>query len=143
MTEKLRQLYQSQILALSKKPHNERELTSFSHLVKAYNPVCGDQYEVYLNIVNDRVLEASFTGYGCAISKASTSVLTKQLIGKELKEIERVIDDFLKILDPAEAQSPEQITDEEELLAFAAAREFPERLDCVNLSWKAVKDLVI
>ncbi|MFT6828485.1 MAG: nitrogen fixation NifU-like protein, partial [Roseivirga sp.] len=81
--------------------------------------------------------------YGCAISKASTSVLTKQLIGKELKEIERVIDDFLKILDPAEAQSPEQITDEEELLAFAAARAFPERLDCANLSWKAVKDLVI
>uniref|UniRef100_UPI0040472CB5 Fe-S cluster assembly sulfur transfer protein SufU n=1 Tax=Roseivirga sp. TaxID=1964215 RepID=UPI0040472CB5 len=143
MTDKLKQLYKTQILKHSQNPFNEGELVSYTHLIKAYNPVCGDQFDLYLNIIDQQVTEASFTGYGCAISKASTSVLTKQIIGKGKTEIEAFVADFLKMLDPNASQLPEEITADEELLAFAAAREFPERLSCANLSWLAlIKDLI-
>jgi nitrogen fixation NifU-like protein len=143
MTDKLKLLYQTQILALSKNPYNEGKLSSYTHLVKAYNPLCGDQYEVYLNIIENRVIEASFTGYGCAISKASTSVLTKELIGKELEEIEEEINEFLRLLDYNEPVTPDEITNNEQLLAFAAARQFPERINCANLSWNAIKEQIL
>jgi nitrogen fixation protein NifU and related proteins len=143
MTDKLKQLYKTQILKHSQNPFNEGKLEAYTHLIKAYNPVCGDQFKLYLNIVDHRVNEASFTGYGCAISKASTSVLTKQIIGKGKTEIEAFVADFLKLLDPNAFQLPEEITTDEELLAFAAAREFPERLSCANLAWLAlIKDLI-
>jgi nitrogen fixation NifU-like protein len=143
MTDKLKQLYKTQILKHSQNPFNEGELEAYTHLIKAYNPVCGDQFDLYLNIIDQRVNEASFTGYGCAISKASTSVLTKQIIGKGKTEIEAFVADFLKLLDPNVSQLPEEITADEELLAFAAAREFPERLSCANLAWLAlIKDVL-
>ena len=143
MTDKLKQLYKTQILKHSQNPFNEGKLVSYTHLIKAYNPVCGDQFDLYLNVIDQQVTEASFTGYGCAISKASTSVLTKQIIGKSKTEIEAFVADFLKMLDPNASQLPEEITADEELLAFAAAREFPERLSCANLAWLAlIKDLI-
>jgi nitrogen fixation NifU-like protein len=143
MTDKLKQLYKTQILKHSQNPFNEGKLEAYTHLIKAYNPVCGDQFDLYLNIIDQQVIEASFTGYGCAISKASTSVLTKQIIGKGKTEIDAFVADFLKLLDPNESQLPEEITADEELLAFAAAREFPERLSCANLAWLAlIKDVL-
>jgi nitrogen fixation NifU-like protein len=127
----------------SQNPFNEGKLEAYTHLIKAYNPVCGDQFDLYLNIIDQQVIEASFTGYGCAISKASTSVLTKQIIGKGKTEIDAFVADFLKLLDPNASQLPEEITADEELLAFAAAREFPERLSCANLAWLAlIKDVL-
>jgi nitrogen fixation NifU-like protein len=143
MTDKLKQLYKTQILKHSQNPFNEGKLEAYTHLIKAYNPVCGDQFDLYLNIIDQQVTEASFTGYGCAISKASTSVLTNQIIGKGKTEIDAFVADFLKLLDPNESQLPEEITADEELLAFAAAREFPERLSCANLAWLAlIKDVL-
>jgi nitrogen fixation NifU-like protein len=143
MTDKLKQLYKTQILKHSQNPFNEGKLEAYTHLIKAYNPVCGDQFDLYLNIIDQQVIEASFTGYGCAISKASTSVLTKQIIGKGKTEIDAFVADFLKLLDPNASQLPEEITADEELLAFAAAREFPERLSCANLAWLAlIKDVL-
>lgn len=143
MTDKLKQLYKTQILKHSQNPFNEGKLEAYTHLIKAYNPVCGDQFDLYLNIIDQQVTEASFTGYGCAISKASTSVLTKQIIGKGKTEIDAFVADFLKLLDPNASQLPEEITADEELLAFAAAREFPERLSCANLAWLAlIKDVL-
>lgn len=143
MTDKLKRLYKTQILKHSQNPFNEGKLQTYTHLIKAYNPVCGDQFDLYLNIADQKVTEASFTGYGCAISKASTSVLTKQIIGKGKTEIDAFVANFLKLLDPNASQLPEEITIDEELLAFAAAREFPERLSCANLAWLAlIKDLI-
>lgn len=142
MTDKLRQLYKTQILKHAQNPFNEGKLEAYTHLIKAYNPVCGDQFDLYVNIVDQRVIEASFTGYGCAISKASTSVLAKHILGKNRAEIHSFVTDFLKLLDPNEPQPQEEIISDEELLAFAAAREFPERLSCANLAWLAlVKEL--
>ena len=76
-----------------------------------------------------------FEGYGCAISKASTVVLIDTIIGKSLEEISAAIKKFLQLIDARSDKEPEEITSDDQLLAFAAAREFPERRTCASLSW--------
>ncbi|HAA12217.1 MAG TPA: SUF system NifU family Fe-S cluster assembly protein [Cytophagales bacterium] len=140
MNERIKGLYKTQILAHSKNPFQEGELEGATHVLQAYNSMCGDKYTLYLKIENDRVEDAYFKGYGCAISKASSSILTKKSIGKSMEELDALVRLFLKIVSAKEEVSPEDLTDEEELLAFSAAREFPEREICATMSWKVVQE---
>tara|TARA_A100000171_G_scaffold23872_1_gene22217 strand:+ start:309 stop:746 length:438 start_codon:yes stop_codon:yes gene_type:complete len=142
MNDRLKALYKTQILAHAKNPFNEGVLEDYSHKLQAYNPICGDQFDLYLKFEDDIIQSTSFKGYGCAISKASTSVLTKQLLGKRKNEAKALIELFLNVINPESSESPESITSDEELLAFASAREFPERLTCANLAWEKVKGLL-
>ena len=139
MNERIKGLYKSQILKHSKEPFQEGELADATHTLEAYNPMCGDKYLLYLRIVDDRVEDAWFKGYGCAISKASSSILTQQSIGKTLGELEALIEVFLRVVNAEEPVSAEELTNDEELLAFSAAREFPERETCATLGWKAAQ----
>ena len=77
--------------------------------------------------VGKGIKSASFTGYGCAISKASTEVLSERLHGKSMEEVRKEIALFLKVIDPEGSEAPEAITDDETLLAFAGTRQHPER----------------
>ncbi len=142
MNDRLKALYKTQILTHAKSPFNEGVLEDYTHKLQAYNPVCGDQFDLYLKFEGGVIQKISFKGYGCAISKASTSVLTKQLLGKSKSEVKSLIELFLKIIDPESSESPESITLDEELLAFASAREFPERLTCANLAWEKLKEVL-
>ena len=142
MNDRLKALYKTQILVHDKSPFNEGVLEDFTHKLQAYNPVCGDQFDLYLKFEDDIIQNTSFKGYGCAISKASTSVLTKHLLGKTKSEAKALIELFLKVIDPENNESPESITSDEELLAFASAREFPERLTCANLAWEKLKEVL-
>lgn len=142
MNDRLKALYKTQILAHAKSSFNEGVLDDFTHKLQAYNPVCGDQFDLYLKFEDDIIQKTSFKGYGCAISKASTSVLTKQLLGKSKSEAKALIELFLKVIDPESLESPESITSDEELLAFASAREFPERLTCANLAWEKLREVL-
>ena len=139
MNDRIKELYKTRILEVAKNPFNEGELEDCTHKIEAYNPLCGDHFHVYLNVEEGVIEEASFKGYGCAISKASTSVLTRQLKGKSRGEARELIDLFLELIDSQSKQSPEAISQDEELLAFASARTFPERLTCANLAWEEVK----
>ncbi|MEL6534370.1 MAG: Fe-S cluster assembly sulfur transfer protein SufU [Bacteroidota bacterium] len=144
MNERIKSLYKTQILAHSKNPFQEGELADATHVLQASNPMCGDKYTLYIKVEEDRVADAFFKGYGCAISKASSSILTKLSIGKSLKELSDLVELFLKIVDAEEEALPEELTTKEELLAFAAAREFPERETCASLGWKVVqKELLL
>lgn len=135
MNERLRSLYKSQILKRSQNPEHFSEMPDATHVLEAYNPMCGDQYKLFLKMDGETVNQASFHGYGCAISKASTEVLVQRMIGKTLSELGSLVSLFLSVIDPDSTVDPEQITQEEELLAFAGTRQYPEREQCASLSW--------
>lgn len=135
MNERIKSLYRSHILVNAKDETHLGRFDDPTHTLEAYNPMCGDKYTLYLKLVDGVVLKATFEGFGCAISKASTAVLTKEIEGKSLDQIKPIIDMFFELVNEESNQSPESLTTNEDLLAFAAAREFPERKTCATLSW--------
>lgn len=132
MNEKLKQLYKTVILQKSKAPFQYEKRPEAAHQVEANNLVCGDRFTLYLDIVDGKIVDASFYGHGCAISKSATSILTKNIIGLSLEEALAYSQKMKAIVDP---QEPLPIEDDD-LLAFAAARDFPERETCATLAWE-------
>src|SRR5215469_7551005 len=90
----MRQLYQDVILEHSKAPRNFRPLATANHKAEGYNPLCGDRFTVYLTLDGDRISDISFEGSGCAISKASASMMTQSLKGKTVEEAEKLFARF-------------------------------------------------
>ncbi|MFY0592058.1 Fe-S cluster assembly sulfur transfer protein SufU [Roseivirga sp.] len=142
MNDRIKALYQTHILANAKDESRMGKLADATHVLEAYNPMCGDKYTLYLKILNNTIQKASFEGFGCAISKASTVVLTKLIEGNTLADIKPMIDAFFELVNEDSDQSPESLTEDEDLLAFAAAREFPERKTCATLSWSEIQKMV-
>jgi nitrogen fixation protein NifU and related proteins len=135
MNEQLKNLYKTVILEHNARPFHFEKKESAGHVLEAYNPLCGDRFQIFFEIKNGVVSEACFHGYGCAISKASTSVLVKNLENQPVEKAQELCRAFLKMTDPA---SEEVIEMDEEFTAFAVARDFPGRLKCATLSWEAV-----
>lgn len=135
MNEQLKELYKTVILEHNARPFHFEKKEEAGHVLEAYNPLCGDRFQVFLEVTNGVVTEAYFHGYGCAISKASTSVLIKNLENQPVEEALELCRSFLKMTDPA-SEEPVEMT--EEFAAFAAVRDFPGRLKCATLSWEAV-----
>ena len=127
----LNNLYQQVILRHNKTPYHYERLESAGVVLRAYNPMCGDKFTLFLEVEGDRITRAHFHGYGCAISKASTSVLVQRLEGQKLADILELSRQFLASLQDEAAA----LTGDEELAAFGAARQFPGRLKCASLSW--------
>ena len=142
MNDRLKSLYKSQILKRSQNPEHFGEMEDATHVLETYNPMCGDQYKLFLYIDNEVVLKASFHGYGCAISKASTEILAKRVVGKKLNELHAEVALFLSIVDSESTVEPEQLTQEDELLAFVGTRQYPEREQCASLSWTEMADFL-
>lgn len=132
----LKDLYQSVILQHDREPFHYYKMEATDVILEAYNPVCGDQFRLFFKIEHQTVQEASFQGYGCAISKASTSVLIKKIQGISFDAIQLLLQDFQTIVAPKNLL---QLEPDSELAAFAAARQFPERLPCATLSWEALE----
>ena len=136
MNDRLKQLYQSVILKHSKEPVNIKKKEQATHVLEAYNPLCGDKFQLFFEIEDGKISQLSFHGYGCAISKASASVLVKKLEGRPVEEGLALCREFLAMLQ-AEKENPEDV--DEELAAFAAARSFPGRMKCATLSWEEME----
>jgi nitrogen fixation protein NifU and related proteins len=132
----LRELYQEVILEHSKAPRNYRELATANHKAEGYNPLCGDHFTVYLDLEGDSIQDISFQGSGCAISKASASMMTQSVKGKTRAEAERVFDQFRKLVtgQPANGGRAEL----GKLAAFSGVSEFPVRVKCATLAWHAL-----
>jgi len=129
----LRELYQQVILDHNKNPRNYREMPNASRKVEGYNPLCGDHYTIFLQIDGDAITDVSFTGNGCAISKASASVMSSMVKGKSRDEAAKLFDTFHRLvtgdasgLDAAELGR---------LAAFSGVSEFPARVKCATLAW--------
>lgn len=129
-------LYQSVILQHDRQPFHYYKMEMPDVMLEAYNPICGDQFRLFLKVENNTIQEASFQGYGCAISKASTSVLIKKIQRLPFDEIIILLQSFQETITSASLLKDEI---NPELAAFSAVQQFPERLQCVNLSWEALK----
>ena len=134
----VRELYQSVILDHNSKPRNFGELKGATHTVEGYNPLCGDQFTIYLILDGEVVQDIAFSGSGCAISKASASLMTTVVKGKAKSEVLKVFEQFhhLVTADLSEAIDMESLG---KLAVFSGVREFPARVKCASLSWHTVK----
>lgn len=142
MNDRLKSLYKSQILTRSKDDTRFFELEQATHVLEAYNPMCGDQYKLYLQLEGDIIQRASFKGYGCAISRASTDVLAERLEGRSIRDLTPLISSFQELIDPDSERPVEEISEEEALLAFAGTRDYPERKQCASLAWDELEAFI-
>jgi nitrogen fixation NifU-like protein len=130
----LSELYQQVILDHNKKPRNFKTLENPTRKQEGYNPLCGDQLTLYVELDGDVIKDIGFQGSGCAISKASASMMTAALKGKTQAEAEVLFDEFHRMvkgeLDPN--TEPHHLG---RLTIFQGVREFPARVKCASLSW--------
>src|SRR5688572_12555143 len=133
----LRELYQQVILDHNKNPRNYKELANATRRVEGYNPLCGDHYTVFLNLDGDTIKEVSFTGAGCAISKASASVMSSTVKGKSKDEATRLFDTFHRLV--TGDSSGLDAADLGRLAAFSGVSEFPARVKCATLAWHTLR----
>ena len=129
------ELYQQVIIEHNKKPRNFFDMEDSTHNCHGYNPLCGDDYEIYLKIGEDNIIQAvSFKGSGCAISKASASLMTTFLKGKSVDESRLVFEQFHKMVlgefDPDESENVLG-----KLKLFKGVQNFPSRIKCASLCW--------
>jgi len=133
----LRELYQEVILDHSRKPRNYRPLDPADRKAVGNNPLCGDQVILYLKLDGERIVEVGFEGQGCAISKASASMMTDAIKGKTMSEIDDLFGRFHGMVTgkPGAAGDPAL----GKLAVFAGVSEFPARVKCASLGWHTLK----
>lgn len=124
-------LYQEVILEHSKHPRNFRAMDAANQQAEGYNPLCGDHYTVFLDIADDKIRDISFQGSGCAISKASASMMSQMLKGKTTAEAEDTFTQFHQVVTGA-GGGKENLG---KLAVFAGVAAFPTRIKCATLAW--------
>jgi len=130
----LADLYQQVILDHSKSPRNFRKLEEANRVAQGHNPLCGDTYTLYAVMDGDVVKEIAFQGSGCAISKASASLITEALKGKTKAEVKAMFDKVHELVTTGQANQSEL----GKLAVFAGVHKFPARVKCAILPWHAV-----
>lgn len=131
----LRDLYQEVILEHSRKPRNYGLLPSANHKAEGFNPLCGDHYTVFVNVRDGAISEIAFQGAGCAISKASASMMTQSLKGKSTEEAEVTFTRFHDLVTGHSGDTGQL----GKLAVFAGVSEFPLRVKCATLAWHALR----
>jgi len=129
----LTDLYQSVILDHNRRPRNRGKLPTANRVAHGENPSCGDQCTVYLRLEGDRIAEITFEGSGCAISQASSSLMTLNLKGKTVAEAEAIYGDVHKLVTTGQVEE-DNLSD---LAALAGVHQFPARIKCATLGWHA------
>ncbi len=130
----LRELYQETILDHNKSPRNFRKISDATRKVEGYNPLCGDHYTIYVKLNKEVIDDVAFEGAGCAISKASASVMTSMLKGKTKADAEQLFQEFHKLV-KGEIDLTDHLDQLGKLAAFAGVSEFPARVKCASLAW--------
>lgn len=133
----LRDLYQEVILEHSKAPRNYREPAPTNQKAEGFNPLCGDHFTVYLNMEGDSIRDIGFQGSGCAISKASASMMTQALKGKNKAEAQKLFDTFHKLVTTGQTNGDQ--ADLGKLAVFSGVSEFPVRVKCATLAWHTLQ----
>jgi nitrogen fixation protein NifU and related proteins len=134
MFDELQELYQQVIIDHSRSPRNYHKLEIANRVAEGHNPLCGDRVTVYLLMENETIREISFLGEGCAISKASASIMTETLRGKSRAEAERLFGLFHDLVTTGQGD----FESGGKLSAFAGVNKFPARVKCAILPWHAL-----
>ena len=136
--DELQELYREVILDHNRRPRNFGALPDANHVIEAVNPLCGDKLTLYVKVGNGRVEDISFEGTGCAISVASSSLMTERIKGQTLAASLELFDKVHGLLTGA-GEPPEDL---DKLAALAGVREYPTRVKCASLAWHALKAAV-
>ena len=137
----LRDLYQEVILDHNRRPRNFRAIADATRTAKGHNPLCGDRLTLFLILDGERIVDLSFEGSGCAISKASASLMTEALKGRTVDEAARLFDRFHQLV-TAPPDTPVSTEGLGKLAVFAGVREYPARVKCASLAWHTMKAAV-
>jgi nitrogen fixation NifU-like protein len=134
----LKELYQEIILDHGKSPRNKGICDGYNHNAQAHNPLCGDKIHVYLKLDSEqKVMDISFEGEGCAISLASASILTETLKGKDLAFTKKVSEDFLNMVKNKTKITVNSLTEDQitTITSLSGVQQFPMRVKCATMAW--------
>jgi len=131
-------LYQEIILDHNRRPRNYRPMTGATHHADGHNPLCGDEVTVFLHVDGDVITDITFDGQGCAISKASASLMTTRIKGRSLGYARELLDEVRTMMTGREEKQPdlEKLGD---LAALAGVRKFAVRVKCATLPWHTLE----
>jgi nitrogen fixation NifU-like protein len=135
----LNDLYQEVILDHNRRPHNFRVIDDASAKQEGYNPLCGDRLTLFIALDGDVIKDAAFQGSGCAISKASASLMTDAVKGKTVAEARALFEQFHDMITSDPGTPPADLG---KLSVFSGVREFPTRIKCASLAWHTMKAAV-
>lgn len=139
--DELENVYNELIMEHSMNSYNKKHLDEKDYCQMGHNPSCGDEIEIEVKLDGDVIEDMSFTGHGCAISQASTSIMIDTLRGKTVAEAKEIIETFIKMI-------KREITDEEELekledaICFKNVSHMPARVKCALLAWHTIEDII-
>ena len=139
--DNLDSVYTDLIMEHSMASHNKRKLAHPDKCEMGHNPSCGDEIELEIKMNGDVIEDLAFTGHGCAISQASTSIMIDTLIGKTKEEALKIIDTFIGMI-KREIKDDSELEKLEDAIAFKNVSNMPARVKCAVLAWHTIKDLL-
>jgi nitrogen fixation NifU-like protein len=138
VTSDLRELYQEVILDHNRRPRNFGALAAANRTAEGFNPLCGDRIRVSLKVEGDTIADVAFEGVGCAISKASASLMTDAVKGRPVADALRMLDRFHHLVTSPPDVEPD-VAELGKLAVLAGVREFPVRVKCASLAWHTLR----
>ena len=141
----LKQLYQDIILEHGKSPRNFGRCKKHTHEAKGYNPLCGDKVQIFLNLNKEKKVEnLTFEGSGCAISMASTSIMTELVKGKSLEAAKKIVLNFLDMIkNTSEIKSNDLDEDQKtKIMSLSGVNQYPMRVKCATLAWHTLTSAI-
>jgi len=141
----LKELYQDIILEHGKSPRNFGKCEKYTHEAKGHNPLCGDQVHVYLKLNNEKNLDnVTFEGTGCAISIASTSIMTELVKGKSLEVAKKIVIDFLNMIKNTQEIKSNDLDEDQKIkiMSLSGVKQYPMRVKCATLAWHTLTSAI-
>ena len=142
----LKELYQDIILEHGKSPRNFGKCEKYTHEAKGHNPLCGDIVQVYLKLNNEKKVEdLTFEGNGCAISMASTSIMTELVKGKSFKTAKKILLDFLNMIKNTQEIKSEDLNEDQKItiMSLSGVKQYPMRVKCATLAWHTLNSAML
>lgn len=139
--EDLNNVYNELIMEHSMNSYNKKKLENADYCEVGHNPNCGDEITLELKLNGDIIEDMAFSGHGCAISQASTSIMIDVLKGKTIKEAKEIIKTFIDMI-KRETKSEEELEKLEEAIAFRNVANMPARVKCALLAWHTIEDIL-
>ena len=141
----LKELYKEIILEHGKSPRNFGKCKKYTHEAKGHNPLCGDQVQVYLKLNNKKKVEdLSFEGSGCAISIASTSIMTELVKGKSKDIAKKIVFDFLNMIKSTSEIKSNNLDEDQKMkiMSLSGVKQYPMRVKCATLAWHTLTSAI-
>ena len=139
--EGLDDIYNDLIMEHSMNSYNKKNLESYDYCELGHNPNCGDEIQIQVKLNGNIIENMAFTGHGCAISQASTSIMIDTLKDKTIEQAKEIIEDFIKMI-KRENLSKEEYSKLEDAIAFKNIANMPARVKCALLAWHTLEDLL-